>query len=157
MAHPDTMVDDEVRVPGDVGAESEAALRASRIDEADINGEFVRFAGTLAFWGARLADAHEVALRNKARGEHTYAIVKLAARDKLERLGVKATESQVDAHATIDPRWRAQRDRDVDAEVNVKRLAALVEALRAKRDMLVSLGAHVRAELGPPPSIRERG
>ena len=131
---------------------------ALSLDETDLAGEFVRFAGTFAYWSERYADAEREAEAadqavDKARAMAFLVVAeqntKRAKADKHARPLLDALAEQNSALA------KAQ------AEALNKRRKAMaykgyVEALRAKRDMLVQLGARRRAELGAiEPRIRE--
>ena len=61
---------------------------------------------------------------------------------------------QVEAEAVNDPKYVEAKRNEVYLEAETKRLVGMVDAVRTKRDMLVSLGAHIRAEMEHEPLIK---
>lgn len=118
--------------------------------------EYVRLPADLAYWNARFADCLRTYLRTKLDFEQTEARLRLETRERLLADAKKPTESQVDATVLGLPEMVQARLLLVEAEVAKVRAAGVCEAVRAKKDMLVSLGAHVRAEMNGDPMIREQ-
>jgi hypothetical protein len=61
----------------------------------------------------------------------------------------------VESAVEMDQRNFDAKMRAIEAEVDEKRLRGVLDAVRTKRDMLISLGAHVRIEMEHDPVIRE--
>lgn len=140
----------------------EAYRRACvRIEPEAINDEYVRVPSDLSYWSEMHANTYrEWQLAKFAREqEWGSAVTRSRAMLNSERgvaSGRGPTVDQVDAHAINDADYvKAKRD-EVYLEAETKRLLGMVDAIRTKRDMLVSLGAHIRAELEHDPLIRER-
>ena len=131
------------------------------IEPMALEQEYQRVPSDLAYWNERYARALKVHLTCKA-GEKTYeAYLKIEHREALHaaREGEKSgsgrvTESMVEAAVLTDPRYQKFQDERVNAEVEKVRIAGILDALRAKKDMLVSLGAHVRQEMEGDPVVR---
>ena len=127
-----------------------------RIEPMAIQEEFIRVAPDLACWTTRLSTANEGYQLAKWRAEKTEAKLRVHHRETLLQLTSKVTESQVDAAVTLDPETDVARLNLIRAEAEKIRIAGLCEAVRAKREMLVSLGAHVRSEMQGDPVIRNQ-
>lgn len=128
--------------------------QAVGIDPLAIQEEYVRVPAELAYWNCKYAEAVNRHLRAKHHLEVTEAQLRFLCRDALEEAGRKVTESTVDSAMLRHSSYEPARFAAIEAEVEVKRLAGVVDAVRTKRDMLVSLGAHVRAEMQHDPVIR---
>lgn len=139
------MTDDELYLKASVG-----------VDDFDLQGEFVRLSADLAFWSARYATAFKAWNMAKLELERLSAQLSLEIRDALQGQATKGRvtlgEIEQVLHAS-DPYVRA-RLAEVEAEAEKVRLYGVVDAVRAKREMLVSLGAHQRAEMANDPLVR---
>lgn len=143
---------------GEVSPEDlEAYRRASiRIEPLQIQDEYVRVPSDLAYWTEMHATIYREWQLAKFSREQEWGAAVNRARSELSSRGGKATVSDVEAYAINDPAYvKAKRD-EVHLEAERQRLLGMVEAVRTKRDMLVSLGAHIRAELEHDPIIKER-
>ena len=137
--------------------EAEFLERSVRIDPFDIQREFTEVAATLSYWNEQYADALGQQLHSKIARERLHANLYFEKRKDLEASGIKrVTEAAADAAIETDPRYMAVRDEEADALAESTRLRGLVEAVRTKKDMLVSLGAQLRAELEGDPSLRKQ-
>lgn len=126
------------------------------IDEGNIRTEFVRVSSDIAFWGKRFASCHREWLAGKLVRDEVRAATYLELRETLEALeSKKPTEATISARVDIEPRVREAEARVVETEYNREAAKAVVTAISAKRDMLISLGAIIRAEMAPS-SLRER-
>ncbi len=119
-----------------------SVLEAVEIDEDDIMGEFRRFSGVYAFWLWNRAQAQGRVLRESSKLDSLVAEARETIRDTVD---TKLTVDDLKAMIKLDKSVLAQQDVCDAAESEERRLAAVVEALRAKKDMLVSLGAQQRA------------
>jgi len=128
-----------------------------RIEPLVIEEEFVRLPADLAFWNERYSQCVRTFLMAKLDADECEARLRIVHREMLLATGAKVTESQVDSAVTQDGATRDARIRLIEAEAAKQRLGGIVDAIRTKRDMLISLGAHMRAELqGDPVLRRER-
>jgi len=115
------------------------------IDEDDLSGEFARFAAVYARWLYTRAELQGRVL-SKTRA---LASESAACRERWLTVGVKMTVDDLKAKITLDPIVARLTKQLETLEAQDGELRAIIEALRAKKDMLVSLGAHQRALLGP--------
>jgi hypothetical protein len=125
------------------------------INEIALNEEYVRIPADLAFWNAKYADAQKAFLLAKLRLETGEAKLYIFHRERMTT-GKGPTEAQVDAACKSDPAYEAMRRETIDAEAGMLAIRGTCEAVRTKREMLVSLGATMRAEMQGDPVIRSQ-
>lgn len=123
------------------------------IDPLCITDEYVRLPSDLAYWNQRHSDALKAHLRAKIELDRVEAMVYLEKREGGVD-GKRLTVDGVNAAVAVDPRVLSAREAAVLAEVEKSRLHGVVSAVGAKKDMLVSLGAHVRQEMDGDPVVR---
>jgi hypothetical protein len=121
-----------------------------------IQEEFVRVPADLAYWTKRFADASKAAAAAKVHRGKMRAFLYLEHRERLLIDVGKPSEAHIDSCITCDDRMAQAEAALVDAEARKAELWGFVEAVRAKREMLVSLGAQLRAELQNDPVIRRQ-
>jgi hypothetical protein len=131
------------------------AARCVRID-VDLDAEFRRVAGDLHYWAAEAAAAEEQVYLAKTAAARSYADAVLRARSRLESEARKPTEKILDAEAEADEAVAYEQSRYAAALRRRSELRGLVDAIIAKRDMLISLGATERAQMTMDPTIRDR-
>lgn len=131
------------------------ADRSTKIDPLDMKSEYIKLPAHLAHWNARLADATENELTADLAFDRTESHLYLELREQLVAEGQKATEAMVTHRVQTDQRWVDAKMRLIEAEVELVRVKGVVTAIHAKREMLVSLGAHVRKEMEHDPTLRQ--
>lgn len=120
---------------------------AVSVNRDDLNSEFVRLSADLAYWGEQLAEA-----------EHEYSMAKLASekltaeafvryKEHLQSTQGRTTDSSVNAMVTKDHRIVASKTNLLTKTHERNRLKSVVESIRAKKEMIISLGAQMRAEM----------
>lgn len=129
-------------------------MEATSIDPLLLEEEFAGIASKLAYFNEQYADAYRNMLLAKARYERTEAQRSLEIRESLDDGGKKPTEATIRAHVDTDDKVIAARLHLVECESDKVRLGGVLDALRAKKDALISIGAHIRAEMGGNPSLR---
>lgn len=135
-----------------IESEEERAVRdAVTIVPEALEEEFVRLPGDLAYWNAKHADAVRDHLTAKAHYETVRARAAIAIRASSEK---KPTEAAIQELLDVDDAVVGSRTALIETEVAKVRLAGRCEAIRAKRDALISIGAGIRAEMQGDPSIR---
>lgn len=112
-----------------------------------ISEEFVRIAPDIAYWSSHYARAHQDYLTAKLNTKRVRAGFRISERARLIGDGVKYTESMLDALVDASDTVFAAEAAEIAAEVERSRIMGILEAVRAKKDMLVSIGAHQRAEM----------
>lgn len=128
------------------------------IEPMALEEEFVRLPADLAYWNERYSMANRTFLRAKIDRERTEARLTIQLREELAKTmpeGKKPTVDAVGAAVKDHADMNAARNAEIDAEIEKARLYGVLDAVRAKKDMLVSIGAHHRAEMAGDPRIRE--
>jgi len=125
------------------------------VEPLAINEEYVELPAALAYWNARYADALREHLKAKMVLDRTEAKLRIECREMLAAEG-KVTESMIDAAVERHPDIEIAKLTSIEAEVEKVRISGVAEAVRAKKDMLISLGATMRAEMDGDPSIRKQ-
>jgi hypothetical protein len=129
----------------------------TQIEPLYLEEEFVRLPADIAFWTERYAQAYHYALDRelyrktmygKLYSEHSTALA-------VGRVGARGPSVElIKAAVEQDPMYIAACQEENNAESAKVRLYGVVEALRAKKDALVSIGAQRRAEMSGDPMIR---
>lgn len=111
--------------------------------------EFIRVPSDLAYWGERYAEAVGVALRAYYGRKAAYAESLLRIKGIAKINAEKLTEADAAARAEIDPVYHQACLDEVEAEAQKVACKARFDAVVAKKDMIVSIGATQRAEMAP--------
>jgi hypothetical protein len=154
IPEPTTTLDPGVDYPAGITDVGEYLRDCVRIEPLVIEEEYVRLPADLAYWNARFSESVQAFLTAKMNAEEHEARQRILHREILLAAGGKATESQVDAAVTCDPSIREVRIKYIAAEARKHHIGGIVDAIRTKRDMLISLGAHMRAELQGDPVLK---
>lgn len=125
------------------------------IEPMALEEEFVRVPADLAYWGARWADAVKEASLAKLRRNEVEAAIDSEYRAAAAASGEKVTEKVIASRVAADDRMRAIEIDLIESEARAARARAFADAVRAKKDMVVSLGSQVRAEMAANPSLRD--
>ena len=129
------------------------ARESVALDATALDNEFVRYTGDFAFWGAKLASAKQMESLAKLAKDTTAAELDCTAREALAG-DKKPTEGAIAAWVTRHPAMQDAEKACIAATFEVDRVRAVWEAMRAKRDMLVGLGAQQRAEMQHEPTLK---
>lgn len=125
---------------------------AVMIEPEALEEEFVRMPADLARWNQLYAEALGRHMEAKAKVDRVYArtFIKLKGAASDDDSPKRRTETDIKSAVELDVGYRAAQDELVTALVEKTRLYGVVDAIRAKRDALISIGAGRRAELHPP-------
>ena len=135
----------------------DAVRDAVAIEPLAIEEEFIRLPADLAYRNEMYASAYRRFLVAKHEADRTYSRLMMEHRATLEASNDKRpTEGAIKASVENDPDWDLAQRRLIDAEVGKISAYGVVDAIRTKRDALISIGAHIRAEMGGDPSTRAR-
>ena len=77
-------------------------------------------------------------------------------RQALAEEGGKVTEAMVEAAINSNEQYIAAQRDTVEAEVAKHECYGYLDSIRSKKDMIVSLGAHLRVEMEGDPLVREQ-
>lgn len=119
--------------------------KALKIDDTDLSKNFRELPLLTWQYGDLEAAANEAANEAKATLEHTQAVVSQSVREQF--FNVKITEAAVAEKVAMDPDYVMARSRWVQRDGESRRFRAVMEALRAQKDMLVQLGANQRQQI----------
>lgn len=117
------------------------------VDVDDLSNEYAQQASVYAWIANLVAEADYALSSAKHARELEYAQAYEYYRGELSASGGKPTEATIGAAITMDDAYSSSRNRELECERTYKMLRALLDALKMRADMLVSLGAHLRAEL----------
>lgn len=123
---------------------------------ADLDNEFRGISAAVAYWNARYADAIEAYLKNDLEHKRMNSQLYIEHREGLALAHGKVTEGMVRAAVETDQRYLDTKILSIESEAEKARLKGVCEAVSAKKDMLQSLGAKLRAEMAGDPALREQ-
>ena len=99
------------------------------------------------YWSQEYTNARKIHRLSKLTCDETRARLSIELRLHLENERGKCTESMVSAAIDSSIEWVESRVEEIEAESDMVRVQGILEAIRTKREMLISLGAHARAEM----------
>lgn len=140
-----------------------------KIDQRNIQAEYCALPEAVSLWIFRRVEAtkrHRLAELELEVLEENTKIDTRAANLQAVRASVKdektgksmikaATVDEIDALVASNPMVVQAKRAVIDAAEQKEKCAGMVDALMTKKDMLVSLGADIRAEKHGDPSIRD--
>lgn len=122
--------------------------RAVRIQPTAIQEEYANLPAMIHRWLTLLAHAEEQHLLAKLDLKEWEAKERLKIREVAELKGTKPpTVDAIDAHIEAHEKYRQLSMAIIKTEHDRDEVFATVEALRAKKEMLISLGATMRQEI----------
>lgn len=136
----------EARSPSCV-IDHELVAQAVAIEPTVLNEEFIRLPSDLAYWGGVYADAVAGVYLARARFDSAEAELLVQIKQAMVARAEKVTEVAAHSYLVQDSGYKVLREKVDQAEVLKIRASAVLEAIKAKRDMLISLGANMRAEM----------
>ena len=120
------------------------------IDPLNIDEHFRKVPAELAYYNQQYADCVESYLIAKAEVERQHALcfdrLSIEVDDRGKKLTVTALESKVQ----LDNDYHAAKIMMIKYEGEKVRLRGKVDVVSAKKEMLISLGAHIRVEMSDP-------
>jgi hypothetical protein len=127
----------------------------TQIEPMALQEEFVRLPGDMAYWASRYATVYKLYLDAKLVRERVTAELKEQHRNRLTLNSKgRVTVDEVESAVLMDANYLEAKSSENALESEKVRLNLIVDALRAKRDMLISIGAHQRAEMQHDPVVR---
>ncbi len=121
-----------------------------------INEEFARMSADYAYWNEKYSEANRLELVREWEVSKAYASLYLQKKFDLEAAGKKAPEASVDAEVKTSQVYGAAMEAHIEAQAEREHLKGILEALKTKREMLVSAGAHLRQEMQGDPIMRDK-
>lgn len=135
-------------------ADRKAAKDATCIEPLTVQEEYIRVPGDLAYWNERYAQAYRLAMLAEHTRRTVEARVQLELRAAAKAEGAKPTVDEVAARVTTHSEVTAALLHEIETQAEKEQIRGILEAIRAKKEMLISLGAHLREEMRDDPSIR---
>lgn len=137
------------KTPEEYAAELEEYRQACiSIDREDMNAERIRLPSDLAFWGERYAEAveaHQLACESTKATYATAFVLLDSGTD--QRTGKPMAVERVKHFTEQEPSYREAAQSEARAAGEKMRAYAVIEAIKAKQNMLQELGATARREL----------
>jgi len=132
--------------------------QCAEIEPMALEEEYVRVPADLAYWNNRYAEVYKYWLERKLVSSRLAAERKGEIRTLLQATQTKRpTIGEVEDELLMDAGYQQALAKQIAAEAEKVRLHGVLDAIRTKRDMLISLGAHIRAEMQRDPLIRHSG
>lgn len=136
----------------------------ANIDPLQLQREFAQLPALMAYWNERMSQSIAAHLTSKAEREAEMGMADMRVRDQLATAAAEAkangttvpkvTEAAVRANIELDEGYLARRSAEIAAEVEKLRIRGLCDTIKTKASMLISLGAHIRAEMSGDPSVK---
>ncbi len=120
------------------------------ITTTTVHEHYTRMPSELSYFNELYAKAVRRFLQSKVRYEQARAAAYLNIRQEHEEAGQKITEAKLSNLVEIDEEVMQLRLILAEAESGKQEARGRCEALHAKKEMLISLGAHLRAEMSDP-------
>ena len=121
------------------------------INPLNINEHFQKVPAELAYYNQKYADAVEEYLVAKHTCERAYATAFNHYSNGSEAAnGRKPTVASIEANVQLDDDYHIAKMVLINAESEKQHLRGKVDVVSAKKEMLISLGAHIRVEMGDP-------
>lgn len=128
--------------------------RVWEIDSSLMDVEFANLPGDLA----RMSELHVEASEAAEMADHELDVLEarlsLDIREHAKLLGEKPTVDFISAKMKLKPEWQAAKRTSIGRRADEMRAKGVVNSVVSKREMLISLGAHIRAQLQGDPSTR---
>ena len=134
----------------------ENAIQSAVTFSKDIDFDMEELPGLLWHWGRLEADAQELHLTVKADLEQKHAEIYKRLKDFANRTGEKITEAQLNAQIELDIEYRHCVSAVIEADGRARRFKAVVESLRAKRDLIIQLAYNHRAQISAGVEVAVR-
>jgi hypothetical protein len=131
-------------------------MKAVSVEPLLLEEEFASLPALLARYNEMYSQAYGTFLTAKATYDQVWSGAMLRYREDTDDTKKRPTVDAIKAMVDVDDDVIAAKLAVIEAEVEKVRLWGVLDALRCKKDALVSIGAHIRAELGGNPSLRDQ-
>ncbi len=134
------------------------ATSAATLDPSVIQDEYVNLPSTVSSWLRREVKATKAVRLAELELEVGKEQLTLEMRKKAKGPGGEKamTADEVKASVITHPEYRRLSEAVIAAQETEEEITGVLKSLSAKRDMLVSLGSHIRAEMESGISVRDR-
>lgn len=142
----------EEQRPWLMGTAGEFMAKVIDIDSLQLDEEFKKVPGELAYFGEQYSQAYTAYLIAKKELDQVYAKV---YHEILEENPKKPTVKFIETSIELHEDYQAARQAMIDADGVRQETRGKVDVVSAKKEMLISLGAHMRTEMSEM-SIKRR-
>ena len=118
------------------------------IDDTDMTYEYAHQVGLYGRFSIAVARAEQQYAKAKFTTQQEYAQADEVLRKQLVAEDKKFTEAVVKSLVLQDEEYLEVYEKELDAEHLYKLLRSILNAFNQRADMLISMGAHLRAEMG---------
>jgi len=140
-----------------VNLEADYLKECLELSPVAIQAEFCRMASDVAFWNEEYRKVYRAYWIKKVEFEWFEKRLSLETRTMLETAELKGRVTEALIESTMKGQsqdWIKLRLELVEADCERVKLIGILESLRDKKDMLVSLGAHLREEMAGDPMLK---
>lgn len=123
----------------------------AEIDQDNVEAEMRELPSLMAYANAQYSAAHLKSLLAEMNAKRSEARLYLTQRALWEGQKAKFTEKMLEAAVRDQPEWVDAMTLRYEADAERERLKGYVFALQAKKDMLVSIGQRINAEMRADP------
>jgi hypothetical protein len=127
-----------------------------KIDQSNLQGEFIRQAGLTASYGYLMAEAEKEEKLIEYQLERLYAVLDQQTRRDFEAAGEKTTETKIRNVVITHKEYQKVKLEHIEAHKNTKLFKATCNALSHKLQALINAGADQRKTFNEPTILRER-
>ena len=127
-----------------------------KIDNSDLQGEFLRQAELSAAYGYLLAEAEREEKLIDYQLERIYAVLDKEVRDQFEKNKVKVTEVKIRNAVITDQKYQIIKLELIEAHRNRQLFKATCNALSHKLQALINMGADHRKTFNEPTIFQEK-
>ena len=121
--------------------------RDLNIDPLRINDEVVRQPGLFAYYVEQMVEADRKAKHMKLQLEVLEAAIDKQVRDRALAGREKITETIVEKRIRSSDAWIEKKRQLIDLQTQAEQIRGIVEAMRQKKDMLITFATNVRQEM----------
>ena len=113
----------------------------------DLDTEIVRQPGLFAYYAEMHHQAGRALKLAKLKASVFEAGLYAAERDKLIARKLKPTENELSSRIKVNETWRRHQESVIDLEAQEDQLKSIMDALRQKKDMLITFSSNKRHEI----------
>jgi len=124
------------------------------VSEETLEDDFMNQAGKYAWWATLAEIAKNKKERMEAELDEAEAEADRRVRDILELDGVKITEALVKSRIKLDEDYKTAVNNVLEAKKYASILDKVVKALEHRKEMLISVGAHLRSGVDNASEVR---
>jgi len=127
-----------------------------KIDQSDLQREFLRQAGLTAAYGYLTAEAEKQEKLIEYQLERLYAVLDQQTRIDFDAAGEKTTETKIRNVVITHKEYQSVKLEAIEAHKNTKLFKATCNALSHKLQALINAGADQRKTFIEPTVLREK-